>query len=243
MIFFMNLQRIISSMHRAITDFNLIEDGDKIAIGLSGGKDSLLLTACLGTYRKYSKIKFDLACFTVDAFGSFDGSKLEAFCKQFDVPFTLIPSEIGEVVFNIRKEKNPCSLCAKMRRGALCSTARARGFNKLALAHNADDMVETFIMSMLRENRLSTMQPVSYMSNTEITLIRPIIYCFEDQIKEATKEFEILKNPCPANHKTERENIKNKLKETEKIFPDFKKKLFESLIHPERYNLLKKCKK
>ena len=229
-------------MHRAIQKFNLIEDGDKIAIGLSGGKDSLLLTACLGIYQKYCKTKFQLIALNVDTFKNSDNTTLKDFCLQFGVEFVSIPSDIGEVVFDIRKEKNPCSLCAKMRRGLLCSECKKLGFNKLALAHNADDMIETFLMSIQHENRLNTLMPSSYMSNTEITVIRPLLFLFEEQILEYTKNFKVLKNPCPANKKTERENIKKKIKEINKIFPNFSKKLHSSIINFERYNLIKNIK-
>ena len=235
----MNIQRAINAMHRAIEKFNLIDDGDKVAIGLSGGKDSLLLTACLGTYQKFSKRKFSLIALCVDSFKNIDTESLENFCKRYNIEFKLIPSDIGEVVFNVRKEKNPCSLCAKMRRGALCSTCKELGFNKLALAHNADDMIETFMLSLKHENRLNAMQPKSYMSNTNVTLIRPLIYLWESQILEYTKGFKILKNPCPIDRKTERENIKKIIVEINKIFPDFNKKLFEGIINYERYNLIK----
>lgn len=227
-------------MHRAIERFDLIEEGDKIAIGLSGGKDSLLLTACMATYRRFSKKKFTLIALCVDSFKNIDSNKLKKFCDTFDIELKIIPSDIGEIVFNIKKEKNPCSLCAKMRRGALCSTCKELNFNKLALAHNADDLIETFMLSLKYENRLNTLQPKSYMSKTEITLIRPLIYLWESQILEYTKDFEIIKNSCPANKKTERESMKQIIAKINKIFPEFNKKLFEGIINFERYNLIKK---
>ena len=236
----MNLQKPINAMVRAIKNFNLIEENDNIAIGLSGGKDSLLLTACLATYKRFSPVNFNLTAICIDAFKSINKQSLEAFCKSFNVPLIIIPSDIGEVVFDVRKEKNPCSLCAKMRRGTLCSTAKNLNCNKLALAHNADDLIETFLMSLMHENRLSTIQPSAYMSNTDITVIRPLLYLWENQIEGYCKDFEVLKNPCPIDRKTERENIKNKLNEIEKILPDFKNKLQTAILHPERYNLLKK---
>ena len=235
----MNIQRAISAMHRGIEKFNLIEDGDRIAIGLSGGKDSMLLTACLGTYRRFSNKKFSLMALCIDTFNDANKEALQAFCKEYSVELKIISSNIGEVVFDIRKEKNPCSLCAKMRRGALCSACNELGYNKLALAHNADDMIETFMLSLSHENRLNAMQPKSYMSKTNVTVIRPLIFLWENQIKEYTKDFKILKNSCPIDRKTERKNMKETIKKINKIFPDFNKKLFEAIINYERYNLIK----
>ena len=179
----MNIQRAISAMHRGIEKFNFIEDGDRVAIGLSGGKDSMLLTACLGTYRRFSNKKFSLMALCIDTFNDANKEALQAFCKEYSVELKIIPSNIGEVVFDIRKEKNPCSLCAKMTRGALCSACNELGYNKLALAHNADDMIETFMLSLSHENRLNAMQPKGYMSKTNVTVIRPLIFLCENQIK------------------------------------------------------------
>ena len=234
----MKIKKAINVIHRAIKDFNMIEDGDKIAIGLSGGKDSLLLTACLGLYQKYSKEKFSLVAICVDSFKNTDIESLTNFCKSYDVELKVIKSDIGEVVFDIRKEKNPCSLCSKMRRGILCNTCKNLGFNKLALGHNADDFIETFMLSIMHENRLNSMKPVSFMSNTGITIIRPLLYLWEEQIYDYTQDFNIIKSSCPIDKKTERENIKNSIIEVEKILPNFKNNLFKSIFNYEKYNLI-----
>ena len=234
----MELKKAINTVHRAIKNFDMIQNGDKIAIGLSGGKDSLLLTACLGLYQKYSKVKFSLTAICIDSFKNTDIKSLTEFCKSYDVELKVVKSDIGEIIFDIRKEKNPCSLCAKMRRGMLCSTCQNIGFNKLALGHNADDFIETFLLSIMHENRLNSMKPVSFMSNTKITIIRPLLYLWENQIKDYTKDFPILKSACPVDKKTERENIKNSIKEIEKILPNFKKNLFNSIFNYEKYNLI-----
>ncbi len=234
----MELKKAINTVHRAIKNFDMIQNGDKIAVGLSGGKDSLLLTACLGLYQKYSKVKFSLTAICIDSFKNADIKSLTEFCKSYDVELKVVKSDIGEIIFDIRKEKNPCSLCAKMRRGMLCSTCQNIGFNKLALGHNADDFIETFLLSIMHENRLNSMKPVSFMSNTKITIIRPLLYLWENQIKDYTKDFPILKSACPVDKKTERENIKNSIKEIEKILPNFKKNLFNSIFNYEKYNLI-----
>ena len=152
-------------------------------------------------------------------------------CKQ---------SDIFEVVFDIRKEKNPCSLCANMRRGTLNSTAKNLGCNKVALGHHKDDLIETFLMSLFFEGRLSTFKPISYLSNTDLYMIRPLIYCNEDDIAMVSKDYPVLKNSCPVDKHSERENAKNILKELNKIYPNSKEKIFNAIIHKERYNLFDK---
>ena len=192
----MNLQKPINAMVRAIKNFNLIEENDNIAIGLSGGKDSLLLTACLATYKRFSPVNFNLTAICIDAFKSINKQSLEAFCKSFNVPLIVIPSDIGEVVFDVRKEKNPCSLCARMRRGALHDAAKEYSCNKIALGHHYDDVVETFILNLAYEGRLGTFSPVTYLSRKDLTMIRPFIYTAEKDIKyfmsKARKLFGII---------------------------------------------------
>lgn len=235
----MKIEKLVSRMHKAISTFNLIADGDKIAVGLSGGKDSRAMLKALSLYRHHSPQKFELIAITVDVFKALDKAELEAFCKSCEVELKVVESDIGEVVFDIRKEKNPCSLCAKMRRGALASTARELNCNKLALAHTADDILSTFMLSLNFENRLSTLSPKSYLSKTEITVIRPFIYVWEGEIKNLEPKLPVTKNPCPVDKKTERENAVKILKKFDEISPNFSKKLFTAIMSPERYNLIK----
>lgn len=232
------MKHIEGNMRKAIEKFNLIENGDKVAVGLSGGKDSLALLYGLAHLRDYMPIKFELCAIIIDngnpnnTFG-----ELEKFCQSLNVELEIVKSDIFEVVFNIRREKNPCALCAKMRRGLLCSTARQMGANKLALGHHADDVIDTFLLSFIFEGRLSTFAPKSFLDKTGITVIRPLIYSFEDEIKTATKKLPILKNPCPANKNTKREEVKNLKNELIKRFGSSREILFRAITEPDRYNL------
>ncbi len=235
------MQKILSALRKACEEYNLIEDGDKIAIGLSGGKDSLTLLYALSLYQKYFNKKFSLEAVAVDlSGGKNDYSQIKNFCKQLNINLTIVPSNIFEVVFDIRKEKNPCSLCANMRRGALNSTAKSLGCNKVALGHHKDDMIETFLISLFFEGRLSTFKPISYLTNTSLYVIRPLIYCDEKEIQRVSKDFPVLFNICPADKHTERENAKDILKKLNKLYPDCKDKIFNAIIHKERYNLYDK---
>ena len=234
------MRKIISAMVKAIKNFNMISDGDKVAVGLSGGKDSLVLLYALSEYRKFRNANFELIAITIDQTnGETDFSKLEELCKTLNVPFYAIKTEIFDIVFNERKEKNPCSLCAKLRRGTLNSAAKNLGCNKVALAHHVDDYMETFFLSLFYEGRLSSFAPVTYLSNVDITAIRPLIYVSENDIIQASKNMPIVKNICPANHKTKREEIKMFLKNLETQFPNAKKQIKNALLNPERNNLLK----
>ncbi len=244
------LRKILGCIRKAADDYDMIAEGDKIAVGLSGGKDSLILTAALAFYRRFSPVKFELCAINVDM--GFPGlekerAELAAFLEELEVPYYCVKTDIAEIVFDIRKESNPCSLCSKMRRGALNSKCAELGFNKLALGHNADDLVETFFLSMIYEGRLSTFQPVSYMSRTGITLIRPLIYAGEADIKGALNKTGLtpLYNPCPANRHTEREHIKEILGYVQDEIPISKDRILSALVSPDRYSLLppKKDKK
>ena len=230
-------------MNKAIKEYKMIEAGDKIAIGISGGKDSLMLLNAMALYQKYAKIQFEIVAVAVDIFGNTDFSKIEQFCKDLNVKFYVEKTNIKQVVFDIRKEKSPCSLCAKLRRGCLNSKAVELGCNKVCLGHHADDFIQTFFMSLTKENRLSTFWPVSYLSNTNLYVIRPFLYVWEKMIEEKKNLFPIIENNCPANKKTERENVKIIIENLENVYPNFKHNLLESLTKTERYNLLDKSKK
>ena len=235
------MQKILGLMRKASQKYNLIEDGDKICVGISGGKDSLILLSALANYQRFSPEKFSLEAVAVDlTSGQNDYSKIQEYCKALNVNFTIIPSNIFEIVFDVRKEKNPCSLCANMRRGILNSTAKDLGCNKVALGHHKDDMIETFLMSLFFEGRLSTFKPKSYLSNTDLFVIRPLIYCDEDEISRLSHDLPILKNPCPADKHSERENAKGILRKLNELYPNSKEKIFNAIIHEERYNLFDK---
>ena len=241
----MTLQNLLSSMRRAVSEFNMIKDGDEIAVGLSGGKDSLVLLKTLSAYRRFSPQKFSLRAITIDmGIGNINFEPLKAFCESEAVPYHIEKTDIGDIIFNIRKEKNPCSLCSKMRRGALNSTLIKLGCNKLALGHHADDLIETMFLSLLYEGRLSTFAPVSFMSKSGVTLIRPLIYTEEKNINAYAvgEGLPIAKNPCPADNKTQREYMKNLIKTIQKDIPFAKDRIFGAITNPDRYNLWDKYK-
>ena len=234
------MREILSIMRRAIIDFKMIESGDKIAVGLSGGKDSLTLLKALALYKKFSPEKFELCAITVDPTGGkADYSLIKKFCEELEVEYIIAPSDIFEVIFDIRKEKSPCSLCAKLRRGALNETAVRSGCNKVALGHTADDLIETFFLSMFYEGRLSTFAPVTYLDRKNVTVIRPFIHLWEKYTKKAANDLPVYHNTCPVNHHTQRENVKNKLKELQKEMPLAKERVLSAIINPDRYNLFK----
>ncbi len=232
------MQKILGLLRKACEEYELIEDGDKIAVGLSGGKDSLALVLALKRYQTFSKNKFDLIAISVDLnSGNNDYSEIEKFCKDINVPLHIVKTDIKQIVFDIRKEKNPCSLCANMRRGVLNSTAKSLGCNKVALGHHKDDLIETFIMSLFFEGRLSVFKPKSYLSNVDLFSIRPFIFVAEDDIIKLNENLPILENPCPANKQTQRQKVKELLSILDLKFKDSKEKIFNSIIHSERYNL------
>jgi tRNA(Ile)-lysidine synthase TilS/MesJ len=239
----MTTQQMLSKLRKAITKYKMIKDGDKIAVGVSGGKDSLALLKLLSEYQKFSPERFELSAITVDL--GFDGkegdfSKIQAFCDQIGVKYHIERTQIGQIVFDERKEKSPCSLCSKMRKGALYEKAKELGCNKVALGHHADDLIETLLLSMFYEGRLSTFAPKSYLDRTDLTLIRPMIYLEENLITSYSKTLPIIKSCCPANTATKREYVKGVLNNLAKDIPNVREMVFTALIHPERYNLFNK---
>lgn len=237
----MTIQQLLSPFRRAIDEYGMIEKGDKIAIGLSGGKDSLLLVYLFSALKKFYPKKFDVIAITIDmGFKDTDQSKIDGLrveCEKSEIPFILEKTEIGEILFDIRKESNPCSLCSKLRRGALNTIALANGCNKLALGHHADDLNETFLLSMFYEGRLSTFQPITYLSRTAITVIRPMIFIEEKNIIAFMKDKPILKNVCPADKHTQRQYVKDLLRSIQEEIPFVKERIHGALTHTERNNL------
>ena len=209
---------------------NLIVDDDKIAVGVSGGKDSLTLLAALREFQKYSSVKFELVAIAVDlSNGEMSYDKIKEFCQELGVEFILVPSNVFEVIFEVRKEKNPCSLCANLRRGLLNTAAKEAGCNKVALGHHADDLVDTFILSMFFEGRLYVLQPQSYLSRLDINVIRPLLLVEESDIIRVAKDFPVVKNTCPKDHFSERENAKKIIKKLDENYPGAKQKIFNAL--------------
>lgn len=231
----MVMQKLLSKTRQAINDFQLIEDGDKIAVGLSGGKDSLTLLHILNAYQRFSPQKFDLIAITLNP-GDVDNSPLHKLCEDLSVEFHEIQTNITEIVFDIRKEKNPCSLCANLRRGALNDNAKKLGCNKVALGHHKDDAIETLMLSISYEGRINCFSPKSTMEKYDITLIRPMVYIDETMIKKAVRlyNYPVIKNPCPADGKTKRQDIKELIRNMDKQMPGFKKSLFGCLNNSEQ---------
>ena len=237
------LQQLMSPVRRAVSDFKMITEGDKIAVGLSGGKDSIALLSALAGLRRFYPEKFDVVAVRIDTGIGYDKDEEEAlfnYVKSLGVEYHIEPTQIYQVVFEERKEKNPCSLCANMRRGALNSTAKKLGCNKVALGHHADDLIETFFLSMIYEGRLSTFQPVTYLSKADLSVIRPLIYVKEHEILSFSKDKPILKNPCPVDKFTQREAIKETVKKLSQEYPLLKDNVFNALVDDKRHNLIKK---
>lgn len=234
------MQKILSLMRHAIDKYNLINDGDRIAIGISGGKDSLILAKALNQYSKFSKEKFSIVGITIDMFNKGPNPDLVNFCKNEDIEYYVIPSNIYETVFNIRKEKNPCSLCSKLRRGMLVSAAKEFNCNKVALGHTADDVIHTFFLSMIYEGRLSSFAPLSYLDRTDMYVIRPLILTDEKWIIKEAKNVPVEKSKCPMDKTSKREEIKQLIENLEKQIPISKDRIFRAITSPESYNLFDK---
>ena len=242
----MTTQKMLSFLRKGITKYNLIKDGDKIAVGVSGGKDSVTLLKLLAEYRRFSPEKFSLIAITIDlnfVDNPADFTPIENLCKELDVPYFCSKTDIGEIVFNVRKESNPCALCSKMRKGALNTIAKEQGCNKVALGHHCDDLIDTLLLSLFYEGRLSTFAPKSYLDKMDLTLIRPLIYLKECDINSYAKSLPVVKSNCPANKTTKRELIKDIIKTIGENIPNVREMVFTALIHPERYNLFDKFDK
>lgn len=227
-----NIKRVLSYVRRGVDDYSMIEEGDKIAVGVSAGKDSLTLLCALARLRIFYPKRFELIAITVDmGFEGSDFSPIAKLCEELDVPYHVIPTQISTVIFDVRKEKNPCSLCAKMRRGALYGAARELGCNKVALGHHFDDVVETFMLNLFFEGRLGCFQPVTYLSNTQITLIRPMLYMPEKDVKyfASRANLPIVKSVCPADGNTEREEMKKLLASLEKENKGLRYRIFGAI--------------
>lgn len=225
------MQKLIGLVRRCVEDYKMITPGDRIGVGVSGGKDSLALLAFLAELRKYNSNPFELEAITIDMGLGMDYSGVAALCNKLDVPFTQVQTQIGPIVFEHRKEKNPCSMCAKMRRGALNQALLDRGLNKLALGHHYDDAVETFLMSLIYEGRISCFQPVTDLDRTGIIQIRPMLYIHErtiDSFAERTG-LPVVHNRCPVDKQTKREEIKKLVYELSAEYPDLKERIFGAM--------------
>ena len=219
-------------VRRCVDDYGMISAGDRIAVGISGGKDSLVLLASLAYLRRYYPAPFELEALTIDAgFPGMDFSGVAAMCERLEVPYTRVPTDIREIVFDVRQEENPCSLCAKMRRGALNTTLKARGCTKLALGHHFDDAVETFAMSLLFEGRLNCFSPVTYMDRMDVTMIRPLLYVGEQRSANMADALSlpVVKSTCPMDRTSKRREAEAVLDKLSETYPDLRSRIFGAM--------------
>ena len=223
------MQRLMGLVRRCVEDYDMICPGDKIAVGVSGGKDSLVLLQLLAGLRQY--MAFDLEAITIDMGLGMDYGPVAAWCESLGVPYTVVKTEIGPIIFDHRKEKNPCSMCAKMRRGALNQAILERGIHKIALGHHYDDAVETFLMSLLYEGRISCFQPVTDLDRTGVIQIRPMLYIHEKTVDNFAQRMAlpVVENRCPVDKTTKREEIKQLVFQLSATYPDLKERVFGAM--------------
>lgn len=230
----MTLQRLLSYTRKAVDEYGLIDDGDKIAVGISGGKDSLTLLYALSELRKFYPKKFEVYALTVHlGIEGMDFSEIGKLCDKLEVPYYIIETEINDIVFNIRKEANPCALCAKLRKGAFNNKALELGCNKIAYAHHRDDVNETFMMSLIYEGRIHTFSPMSHLDRTNLTLIRPLLFAPEADVIGFAKRYKlpVVKNLCPADGVTKRQETKELIKQINSEAPGFHTRLFSAIAN------------
>lgn len=228
------MKRITSCVRKAVETYDMIQDGDKVAVGISGGKDSLVLLGALANLSRYYPKKFSVVGLTLDMGYDADYSKIKEYCNHFGVEHLVKKTNIKEVIFDYRKEENPCSLCAKMRRGALNDFAIENGCNRVALGHHNDDVLETFMLSLLYEGRINCFSPVTYLDRTGIYQIRPLIYVRERDIKGVVNRYDVpvLKSSCPVDGVTKRQEIKDIIKNLDKtVNPGMKQRIFTAIAN------------
>lgn len=232
----MKLQQLMSYVRRAIDDFQMIEEGDKIAVGISGGKDSLALLHALNGLRRFYPKKFELYAVTVDlGFKNLNLDKIIELCEELQVPYKMVKTDIAKIVFEDRKEDNPCALCAKMRKGALNEAMKSLGCNKIAYAHHKDDVVVTMLMSLIFEGRFHTFSPVTYLDRMDLTVIRPLMYVNEVDVIGFVNKYQVpvVKSPCPADGNTKREYITQLLAQLNRENPGVKERMFTAILRSD----------
>ena len=234
------MKKILGPLRRGVEKYKMISSGDRIAIGLSGGKDSTALLVAMKRYQYFSPVPFELEAITLDmGFGGMDFTPLAELCASLEIPYTIRKTQIGPIVFDVRHEKNPCALCARMKRGALHDLAIERGCRKIALGHHADDAIETFFLSLFYEGRVNTFSPVTYLDRKDITLIRPFIFVKEKDIifNPEVQALPIVKSTCPADGHTKREEMKNLIKELKKTIPELDDRILKAIQNKEQFHL------
>jgi tRNA(Ile)-lysidine synthase TilS/MesJ len=237
------MKDILGRLRRADQDFYMIRPGDRVAVGVSGGKDSLVLMYALALYKKFCPHPFELEALTLTmGLEPFDLSGVSALCGELGIRHTIKRTEIGKVLFEDRKEKNPCALCAKMRRGALAGMCAERGINKLALGHHRDDALETLLLCLFYESRIHTFRPVTFLSRTKLTQIRPLIYVSEKDIIHCARKMNlpVTPSPCPANGYTKRQDMKEMLDSVCRAIPDARERMLSALRNDAQYGLWEK---
>ncbi len=232
----MKLQQVLSHVRKAVDDYQMIAQGDRIAVGISGGKDSLTLLCALNGLKNFYPRQFEIQAVTVDiGFKNLKLDEIREFCRNLKVEYTIIKTDIAQIVFEERQEENPCALCAKMRKGALNQAVKAMGCNKVAYAHHRDDIVETMLMSLIFEGRFHTFAPVTYLDRTDLTVIRPLLYMEEADVIGFVHKYEIpvVKSPCPADGHTKREYVKNLLRDLNRENPGVKSRMFTAISNSD----------
>jgi len=230
------MQKMLSYLRQCTDQYQMIGDGDRIAVGVSGGKDSLTLLLLMSALREFYPRRFTLEAITLDMGGHDDFSPIAQFCETIGVRYTIVPTQIRQIVFDVRKEKNPCALCAKLRRGALNDAGVSLGCSKVALGHHFDDAVETFLLSLFYEGRISCFEPVTHLERTGLTVIRPLLYMKESEIVRfaSRQALPICKSTCPADKETRREEIKTLVRSLEKQYRCLREHIFGAM---QRYPL------
>lgn len=234
------MKTVLGCIRRADADFDLIAPGDRVAVGVSGGKDSLLLLEALARYRRFPGKDFSLHAITVDmGLEPFDPAPIRALCDALEVPYTVLDTDIAKIIFDLRREENPCALCARMRRGALLDAAQAAGCTKVALGHHREDAVETLFMSLIYEDRLHTFHPNTFLPDRGLAVIRPMVYVPEKHIVHVAKALSlpVVHNPCPQDGHSRRQEIKEMLKTLSKDHPRLKEYTLSALKNSDQYGL------
>ncbi|MBR5720933.1 MAG: tRNA 2-thiocytidine biosynthesis protein TtcA [Clostridia bacterium] len=230
------MQHILSLVRKAVDEYGMIDEGDRIAVGCSGGKDSTLLLLALSKLSEFYPKKYSIVGIVIDPGTGMNFSPLGEFCEKENIELIIKRTEIAKIIFDIRKESNPCSLCARMRRGSLNDAALEAGANKVALGHHRDDVIDTFFLSLIHESRLNTFQPVTYLSRKDIEVIRPMVFVPEKDIKKTVRRYSlpVIENPCPANGNTEREAVKHVIANIDSDYKGIRERIFGAI---ERSNL------
>ena len=238
------MRKILSRTRAAVDDYKMIQDGDKIAVGVSGGKDSVMLLKALCDLKRFYPAEFQIVAITLDMrFDNEDGdfSPIQKLCDEYGIEYVIQKTDLYEIIFNIRKEESPCSLCARMRRGILHDTAKQLGCNKIALGHHLDDAAETFMMNLLIESRIGCFAPVTYLSRRDITMIRPLIYVRETAVEQAVERLNlpVIESKCPANEKTKREDAKILLQKLSDEYGDVPERIIGAMQRAsiDRWNI------